>query len=145
MLAFSSSSHKCLLRTPPRTPVCSSFTASLLTSITAVLKCTPKRGIKITRSQKSKAALKARRVRSPNKHSHKLNTSNLEAHSLTKYHYTVQGNFFTYSSHVVLPISPPSISFWSGFEPGSSVTNCNWVVTRRQWLLYMYTKYEIGY
>ena len=23
--------------------------------------------------------------------------------------------------------------------------NCNWVVTRRQWLLYMYTKYEIGY
>ena len=23
--------------------------------------------------------------------------------------------------------------------------NCNWVVTRRQWLFYMYTKYEIGY
>ena len=22
---------------------------------------------------------------------------------------------------------------------------CNWVVTRRQWLFYMYTKYEIGY
>jgi len=23
--------------------------------------------------------------------------------------------------------------------------NCNWVVTRWQWLFYMYTKYEIGY
>jgi len=23
--------------------------------------------------------------------------------------------------------------------------NGNWVVTRRQWLFYMYTKYEIGY
>jgi len=22
---------------------------------------------------------------------------------------------------------------------------CNWVVTRWQWLFYMYTKYEIGY
>jgi len=22
--------------------------------------------------------------------------------------------------------------------------NCNWVVTRWQWLFYMYTKYEIG-
>jgi len=22
---------------------------------------------------------------------------------------------------------------------------CNWVVTRWQWLIYMYTKYEIGY
>ena len=25
------------------------------------------------------------------------------------------------------------------------IINCNWVVTRWQWLLYMYTKYEIGY
>ena len=25
------------------------------------------------------------------------------------------------------------------------VINCNWVVTRWQWLFYMYTKYEIGY
>ena len=25
------------------------------------------------------------------------------------------------------------------------VVNCNWVVTRWQWLFYMYTKYEIGY
>ena len=23
--------------------------------------------------------------------------------------------------------------------------NCNWIVTLWQWLLYMYTKYEIGY
>ena len=23
--------------------------------------------------------------------------------------------------------------------------NCNWVVTRWQWLFYMYTKYEIDY
>jgi len=23
--------------------------------------------------------------------------------------------------------------------------NCNWVVTRWQWLFYMYTEYEIGY
>jgi hypothetical protein len=23
--------------------------------------------------------------------------------------------------------------------------NCNWVDTRRQWLFYMYTKYDIGY
>ena len=23
--------------------------------------------------------------------------------------------------------------------------NCNWVVTRWQWLFYMYTKYEAGY
>ena len=23
--------------------------------------------------------------------------------------------------------------------------NCNWVVTRWQWLFYMYTKYETGY
>ena len=23
--------------------------------------------------------------------------------------------------------------------------NCNWVVTRWQWLFYMYTKHEIGY
>ena len=23
--------------------------------------------------------------------------------------------------------------------------NCNWVVTRCQWLFYMYTKYDIGY
>ena len=23
--------------------------------------------------------------------------------------------------------------------------NCNWIVTRWQWLFYMYTKYEIGY
>ena len=23
--------------------------------------------------------------------------------------------------------------------------NCNWAVTRWQWLFYMYTKYEIGY
>ena len=23
--------------------------------------------------------------------------------------------------------------------------NCNWVVSRWQWLFYMYTKYEIGY
>jgi len=22
---------------------------------------------------------------------------------------------------------------------------CNWVVTRWQWLFYMYTKYEVGY
>ena len=25
------------------------------------------------------------------------------------------------------------------------IMNCNWVVTRWQWLFYMYTKYEIGY
>ena len=25
------------------------------------------------------------------------------------------------------------------------VVNCNWVVSRWQWLFYMYTKYEIGY
>jgi len=25
------------------------------------------------------------------------------------------------------------------------VVNCNWVVTRWQWLFYMYKKYEIGY
>ena len=25
------------------------------------------------------------------------------------------------------------------------IINCNWVVTRWQWLFYMYTKYEIGY
>ena len=25
------------------------------------------------------------------------------------------------------------------------VVNCNWVVTRWQWLFYMYTKCEIGY
>ena len=24
------------------------------------------------------------------------------------------------------------------------IVNCNWVVTRWQWLFYMYTKYEIG-
>jgi hypothetical protein len=24
------------------------------------------------------------------------------------------------------------------------IINCNWVVTRWQWLFYMYTKYEIG-
>jgi len=24
-------------------------------------------------------------------------------------------------------------------------TNCNWVVTRWQWLFYIYTEYEIGY
>ena len=24
-------------------------------------------------------------------------------------------------------------------------SNCNWVVTRSQWLFYMYTEYEIGY
>ena len=23
--------------------------------------------------------------------------------------------------------------------------NCNWIVTRWQWLFYMYTKHEIGY
>ena len=26
-----------------------------------------------------------------------------------------------------------------------NVKICNWVVTRWQWLFYMYTKYEIGY
>ena len=25
------------------------------------------------------------------------------------------------------------------------IINCNWVVTRWQWLSYMYTKHEIGY
>jgi len=25
------------------------------------------------------------------------------------------------------------------------IINCNWVVTRWQWLFNMYTKYEIGY
>jgi len=25
------------------------------------------------------------------------------------------------------------------------IINCNWVVTRWQWLFYMYTKYEVGY
>ena len=25
------------------------------------------------------------------------------------------------------------------------IINCNWVVTRWQWLFYMYTKYEAGY
>ena len=25
------------------------------------------------------------------------------------------------------------------------IINCNWVVTRWQWLFYMYTKCEIGY
>ena len=25
------------------------------------------------------------------------------------------------------------------------IINCNWVVTRWQWLFYMYAKYEIGY
>ena len=25
------------------------------------------------------------------------------------------------------------------------IINCNWIVTRLQWLFYMYTKYEIGY
>ena len=25
------------------------------------------------------------------------------------------------------------------------IIDCNWVVTRGQWLFYMYTKYEIGY
>ena len=25
------------------------------------------------------------------------------------------------------------------------IINCNWVVTRWQWLFYMYTKYENGY
>ena len=25
------------------------------------------------------------------------------------------------------------------------IINCNWVVTRWQWLFYMYTKHEIGY
>ena len=25
------------------------------------------------------------------------------------------------------------------------IINCNWVVTRWQWLFYMHTKYEIGY
>ena len=25
------------------------------------------------------------------------------------------------------------------------IINCNWVVTRWQWLFYMYTKYEIVY
>jgi len=25
------------------------------------------------------------------------------------------------------------------------IINCNWVVTRWQWLFYMYKKYEIGY
>ena len=25
------------------------------------------------------------------------------------------------------------------------IINCNWVVTRWQWLFYIYTKYEIGY
>ena len=25
------------------------------------------------------------------------------------------------------------------------IINCNWVVTRWQWLFYMYTKYELGY
>jgi len=25
------------------------------------------------------------------------------------------------------------------------IINCNWFVTRSQWLFYMYTKYEIGY
>ena len=25
------------------------------------------------------------------------------------------------------------------------IINCNWVVTRWQWLFHMYTKYEIGY
>ena len=26
-----------------------------------------------------------------------------------------------------------------------SIINCDWVVTRWQWLFYMYTKYEAGY
>jgi len=26
-----------------------------------------------------------------------------------------------------------------------TIINCNWVVTRWQWLFYMYTKHEIGY
>ena len=75
------------------------------TNITAVPKCTPKRGYKITRSQKSKATLsfqpklKAFRVHSPHKHNQKLNTGNLEAHSLTKYRYIVQRNFLTCNSH----------------------------------------------
>ena len=25
------------------------------------------------------------------------------------------------------------------------IINCNWVVTRWQWLFYVYTKHEIGY
>ena len=51
-------------------------------------------------SQKDRAALslqsklKACRIRAPNKHNHKLNTGNLEVHTLTVYQYIVQANFF---------------------------------------------------
>ena len=51
-------------------------------------------------SQKDRAVLslqsklKACRVASPNKHNHKLNTCNLEVHTLTLYQYIAQPNFF---------------------------------------------------
>jgi hypothetical protein len=67
-------------------------------------------------SQKDRAVLplqpklKACRVASPNIHNHKLNTSNLEVHTLTMYQYIVHKQIsLLYSSHVTLPISPPSI------------------------------------
>jgi len=51
-------------------------------------------------SQKDRAVLslqpklKACRVRSPNKHNHKLNTSNLEVHTLTIYQYIAHKRIF---------------------------------------------------
>ena len=60
------------------------------------------KGYRMSCSQKGRVVLslqhklKACRVSSPNIHNHKLNTSNLEVHTLTVYHYIVhKGTSFT--------------------------------------------------
>ena len=54
----------------------------------------------------------------------------------------------TYSLNVfeIVPVAPIIIIISSSISSSSSSSsNCNWIVTRWQWLFYMYIEYEIGY
>jgi len=58
----------------------------------------------------------------------------------------------TFHNDVVLSCDSSDDKLTTGAKKNSSmavriiiiIINCNWVVTRWQWLFYLYTKYEIG-
>jgi hypothetical protein len=95
----STSSHECPLRSPRTQPVLASLPLSIKHN--SCLMMYDEKGYRMSCSQKDRAALslqpklKACCIASPNKHNHKLNTSNLEVYTLTVYQYIVQANFFT--------------------------------------------------
>ena len=109
----STSSHECPLRSPRTQPVLAS--RPLLVKHNSCLMMCTERGIECLIPRKTavlslQPKLKACRVRLPNKHSHKLNTSNLQVHTLIVYQYIAHKRIsLLYSSHVILPISPPSV------------------------------------